>query len=121
MEKREELGKRLVEHCPVAEISAAGPWEYKSERDRESWRVLADLALAWRAPTVEDIAFVKATDVITTLLRDFARLDVLATALRRYVRHANACARRDDRSPGITVDVRTPCTCGLAALLDKTP
>jgi hypothetical protein len=100
-EERDLLGQRLMEHCPVASLSAAGPWALKSERERELWRLLADLALAIQPLAPE---FTHQLELMETLVAENTRLGTL----RRYVRHAEGCTQ-------------APCSCGLAALLNKTP
>jgi hypothetical protein len=76
---RDTFAQRLVKACPVAWL-AREPWAEMPEANRESWRLLADVALKWNAPSGEAIASaIMANTFEPAIMEAYARIASLET------------------------------------------
>jgi hypothetical protein len=86
--------------CPVGVLLPGTPWGGLTEREREAWRVLADVAFRWVGPRPSDAILAEIRDTEAALLRTVR----VSLELTPYARHLDGCAQ-------------APCTCGLAELI----
>jgi hypothetical protein len=102
---RDALGRTLHMSCPIGVLLPGTPWGALTEREREAWRVLADVAYRWCGPSPRDVLLTEIRDGQNATL---AMMAMMEKVFGPYARHLDACPQ-------------TPCTCGFAALPDDMP